>query len=158
VPDLLYDGFGTFFFNAFSSTLLQKPPPRPPGLANFDSIDDCIPAHARSACEQHRPWIEEQVSLGRNTVAIYQDLVELFAFEHKYNSVKRFCRALRKKSTKQSSTAAPVCLDDAHILTPMFQEGCVEVESGSLGPAARGGIPVFWRRTPYVVLNIGGHP
>jgi transposase len=80
---------------------VQNPPPRPPGLGNFDSIDDRIPAHARSACEQHRPWIEEQVGLGRNAVAIYQDLVELFVFEHKYNSVKRFCRALRKKSPKQ---------------------------------------------------------
>jgi len=57
-----------------------------------------MPAHARSACEEHRPWIEEQVRLGRNAVSIYQDLVELYAFEHRYNSVKRFCRALRKKN------------------------------------------------------------
>ena len=63
--------------------------------------DEPIPAHARSACEQHRPWIEEQVRLGRNAVAIYQDLVERFAFEHKYNSVKRFCRALRRKNPIQ---------------------------------------------------------
>jgi hypothetical protein len=34
-------------------------------------------------------------------VAIYQDLVERFAFEHKYNSVKRFCRVLRKKHPAQ---------------------------------------------------------
>lgn len=57
-----------------------------------------MPAHARSACEEHRPWIEEQVRLGRNAVSIYQDLVELYAFEHRYNSVKRFCRALRQKN------------------------------------------------------------
>jgi hypothetical protein len=63
--------------------------------------DDPTPAHARSACEHHRLWIEEQVRLGRNTVSIYQDLVERFAFEHKYNSVKRFCRALRKKNPAQ---------------------------------------------------------
>ena len=31
----------------------------------------------------------------------YQDLVEQYAFEHKYNSVKRFCRALRKKDPRQ---------------------------------------------------------
>lgn len=60
-----------------------------------------MPANARSACEQHRLWIEEQVYLGRNAVSIYQDLVEQFAFEHKYNSVKRFCRALRKKDPVQ---------------------------------------------------------
>ncbi len=34
-------------------------------------------------------------------MAIYQDLVECFAFEHKYNSVKRFVRCLKKKSPKQ---------------------------------------------------------
>jgi len=39
--------------------------------------------------------------MGRNAVSIYQDLVEQFAFEHKYNSVKRFCRALRKKDPIQ---------------------------------------------------------
>jgi hypothetical protein len=32
------------------------------------------------------------VRLGRNAMAIYQDLVELFAFTHRYNSVKRFVR------------------------------------------------------------------
>jgi len=89
----------------------QNPPPRPPVLevpvsesetacASADE-DRPIPAHARSACEHHRLWIEEQVRLGRNAVSIYQDLVERFAFEHKYNSVKRFCRALRKKNPAQ---------------------------------------------------------
>lgn len=39
--------------------------------------------------------------MGRNAVSIYQDLVERFAFEHKYNSVKRFCRALRRKNPIQ---------------------------------------------------------
>jgi hypothetical protein len=41
----------------------QIPPPRPPGRA--ESADACIPAHARSACEPHRAWIEEQVRLKR---------------------------------------------------------------------------------------------
>jgi len=79
----------------------QNPPPRPPALKRSADEDDSMPAHARSACEEHRPWIEEQVRLGRNAVAIYQDLVERFAFEHKYNSVKRFCRALRRKNPSQ---------------------------------------------------------
>ena len=81
----------------------QNPPPRPPEspVPAPASEDEQIPAHARSACEQHRPWIEEQVCLGRNAVSIYQDLVERFAFEHKYNSVKRFCRALRRKNPTQ---------------------------------------------------------
>jgi transposase len=85
----------------------QNPPPRPPAhealISAFEFSADAypIPAHARSACEHYRLWIEEQVRLGRNAVSIYQDLVERFAFEHKYNSVKRFCRALRRKNPVQ---------------------------------------------------------
>lgn len=79
----------------------QNPPPRPPAFQASAAPDEHMPVHARSVCEQHRPWIEEQVRLGRNAVAIYQDLVERFAFEHKYNSVKRFCRALRRKNPIQ---------------------------------------------------------
>ena len=79
----------------------QNPPPWPPACEDSASGEGKIPAHARSACEHHRPWIEEQVRLGRNAVSIYQDLVERFAFEHKYNSVKRFCRALRRKNPVQ---------------------------------------------------------
>jgi transposase/5S rRNA maturation endonuclease (ribonuclease M5) len=71
----------------------QNPPPRPPG-AN-------LPKHARSACEAHQSWIEEQVRLGRNAMAIYQDLVERFGFTNRYNSVKRFVRGLKKKDPQQ---------------------------------------------------------
>src|SRR5690606_6747646 len=60
------------------STEGQNPPPRSPAP----------PKHASSACEPHRTWIEEQAQLGRNAQAIYQDLVDRFGFEHRYNSVK----------------------------------------------------------------------
>ncbi|HVH81554.1 MAG TPA: IS21 family transposase, partial [Stellaceae bacterium] len=60
--------------------------PRPPARP---------PKEARSACEVHRAWIEKQVELGRNAQSIYQDLVEEFDFTHRYNSVKRFVRALK---------------------------------------------------------------
>jgi transposase len=62
----------------------QTPPPRPPA-----------PKEPRSACEEHRAWIEGQVQLGRNAQSIYQDLVEGFGFTHRYNSVKRFVRTLK---------------------------------------------------------------
>ena len=39
----------------------QNPPPRPPAFTGIEAIKESIPAHARSACEHHRPWIEEQV-------------------------------------------------------------------------------------------------
>ena len=73
----------------------QNPPPRPPASGKK------LPKHARSACEPHREWIEEQVRLGRNAMAIYQDLVERFGFTHRYNSVKRFVRGLKTKDPEQ---------------------------------------------------------
>lgn len=79
---------------------VQIPPPWPPALAP-DPSPLRLPAHARSACEPHRAWIEAQVRLGRNAMAIYQDLVDRFGFEGRYNSVKRFCRALRTQAPEQ---------------------------------------------------------
>jgi transposase len=82
----------------------QIPPPWPPAEAaaagGLDPLPK-LPAHARSACEPHREWIEAQVRLGRNAVAIYQELVDAFGFAQRYNSVKRFCRALRKREPEQ---------------------------------------------------------
>src|SRR3990170_4378534 len=81
----------------------QIPPPRPPaGEAGGEAV--CrprLPAHARSACEAHREWIQAQVHLGRNAMAIYQELVDRFGFARGYNSVKRFCRALRAREPEQ---------------------------------------------------------
>ncbi|MGH8634311.1 MAG: IS21 family transposase [Burkholderiales bacterium] len=81
----------------------QIPPPRPPaGVAGGSAISGLkLPAHARSACEAHRQWIEAQVRLGRNATAIYQELVDRFGFAQRYNSVKRFCRALRRREPEQ---------------------------------------------------------
>ena len=81
----------------------QIPPPRPPaGEAGGSALSgQRLPAHARSACEAHREWIEAQVLLGRNAMAIYQELVDRFGFAQRYNSVKRFCRALRRREPEQ---------------------------------------------------------
>jgi transposase len=73
----------------------QNPPPRPP------APEEKQPKHIGSACEPHRPWIEEQLRLGRNAMAIYQDLVEQFGFTHRYNSVKRFVRGFKRKDPQQ---------------------------------------------------------
>jgi transposase len=75
----------------------QTPPPRPP----TPTVAPRPPAHARSSCEAHRDWIEAQVRLGRNATAIYQELVDRFGFTARYNSVKRFCRALRRREPEQ---------------------------------------------------------
>ena len=63
---LITEGVAT----GFDVQKAQNPPPRPPGFFESQSR---IPFHARSACEVHRQWIEQQVRLGRNAVAIYQD-------------------------------------------------------------------------------------
>jgi len=74
----------------------QIPPPRPPAPAAKN------PAGVTpSACEPHRGWIEAQVSLGRNAVAIYQDLVERHGFTQRYNSVKRFVAKLRAREPER---------------------------------------------------------
>jgi hypothetical protein len=54
-----------------------------------------VPKESRSACDEHRTWIREQDDLGRNAQACFQDLVEGFCFADRYNSVKRFARAVR---------------------------------------------------------------
>jgi transposase len=77
----------------------QIPPPRPPAPAGTQP--SALPAHARSACELHRAWIEAQVRLGRNATAIYQELVDCYGFQSRYNSVKRFCRSVRKCEPEQ---------------------------------------------------------
>lgn len=73
----------------------QIPPPRPPAPA------EAANSVVQSACEPHREWIEAQIRLGRNAVAIYQDLVDHHGFASRYNSVKRFCRSLRQHEPAQ---------------------------------------------------------
>ena len=69
----------------------QIPPPWPPAAAST----------SYSLCEPHRDFIEAQLLLRRNAVSIYQDLVDAHGFTAAYNSVKRFVRALRKKTPEQ---------------------------------------------------------
>ena len=60
-----------------------------------------IPKKARSHCEPHHNWIVGEVKKGRNAMAIYQDLVDRFGFTHRYNSVKRYVRGLKKTEPEQ---------------------------------------------------------
>lgn len=65
----------------------QNPPPRPPAQT--------------SACEPWREFIQAQLELKRNAMAIYQDLVDIHGFGHGYNSVKRFVAQLREREPEQ---------------------------------------------------------
>jgi transposase len=69
----------------------QTAPPWPPAS----------PPVATSRCEPHRDFIEAQVRLSRNAMAIYQDLVDVHGFSGAYNSVKRFVAQLRRKEPEQ---------------------------------------------------------
>jgi len=94
-------GVATGFSGDGTGTGDQTPPPRPPAFE-----DPCTPMGAPmvrtiSACEPHRVWIEAQVSLGRNAVSIYQDLVEGYGFPHRYNSVKRFVGRLKARAPER---------------------------------------------------------
>jgi transposase/5S rRNA maturation endonuclease (ribonuclease M5) len=88
---------------------VQNPPPWPP------ASELKMPKHVRSACEPHQEWIEEQVKRGRNAMAIYQDLVELFGFTHRYNSVKRFVRLLKKKAPEQYDRLEFLMAEEAQV-------------------------------------------
>ena len=70
---------------------LQIPPPCPPAVAQ-PSV---------SACEPHSEFIEAQLRLKRNFMAIYQDLVDQHGFTGAYNSVKRFAGGLRQGAPEQ---------------------------------------------------------
>jgi hypothetical protein len=74
-----------------TGTVAQIPPPRPPAP----------PAVTASACEPHRDFVEAQLRLRRNAMAIYQDLVGRFGFTGACNSVKRFAGKLRQREPKQ---------------------------------------------------------
>ena len=61
-----------------------------------------ISAGARSSCEPLREAIELALSKGRNAKAIWQDLVDSSGFSGSYQSVKRFIRNLRGKSSPEA--------------------------------------------------------
>jgi hypothetical protein len=56
----------------------QIPPPWPPvpTAARVETSVPALPQHARSTCEGHREWIEAQVRLWGNAMAICQEPVD----------------------------------------------------------------------------------
>jgi transposase len=96
-----------------------------------------------SACEPYFDFIELSLSKGRNAKAIYQDLVDDYGFQGRYQSVKRFVRQLR------SRPGTPAC---AVIVTPPGEEA--QVDYGS-GPMVRDPQSGRYRRTRMFVLTLG---
>ena len=79
----------------------QIPPPRPPAPAPPSAPTPVAATATASACEPHRGFIEAQLRLRRNAMAIYQDLVDLHGYTGAYNSVKRFANKLRHREPEQ---------------------------------------------------------
>jgi transposase len=73
----------------------QITPPRPPASTLGAS------ASTTSLCEPHRAFIETQLKLGRNAMAIYQEMVDVLGFAGRYNSVKRFVSRIRVREPEQ---------------------------------------------------------
>jgi hypothetical protein len=96
-----------------------------------------------SACQAYREAIEIGLSRGRNTMAIWQDLVDACGFSSGYQSVRRFVSKVRR-------TQAPEAC--AVIITAPGEEA--QVDYGS-GPMVRDPANGKYRRMRLFVLTLG---
>ena len=97
---------------------------------------------AESACEPYRERIEAAVRLGRNAMAIWQDLVEDVGFTARYASVRRFVRQLRRTAPPEARVV---------IVTTPGEEA--QVDYGE-GPMVRHPEIGKYRRTRLFVLTL----
>jgi hypothetical protein len=74
--------------NEYQVTTDSGEPPGSPGPPNR-------PKPSPSFCEAYRELIAQELSKGRNAMAIWQDLVSYHGFRAGYQTVKRFVRKLR---------------------------------------------------------------
>jgi transposase len=74
-----------------------------------------VTTKSRSSCEVHRPFIEAEVSKGRNGMAIFQDLVEQHGYEGSYDAVKRFVRSIVSRTPKISCRFETLPGQDAQV-------------------------------------------
>jgi len=116
-------------------------PPKPA----IEATTDSEPPRRRSvsACEPYREVIEQALDLGRNAMAIWQDLVTQYGFEPGYQSVKRFTNKIRPSQVLQ---ARPV------IVTAPGEEA--QVDYGT-GPMVRDPQTGKYRRTRLFVMTLG---
>jgi transposase len=97
----------------------------------------------RSACEAYRERIEQGLALGRNSKAIWQDLVSDHGYAGGYQTVKRFVHKLRGPRRPEAAGI---------ILTAPGEEA--QVDYGS-APMVRDPQSGKYRRTRLFVLTLG---
>jgi len=112
-------------------------------VANGDGQGPPGRTPSASACEPYRELIEQGLRLGRNAMAIYQDLVTDHGFASRYNSVRRFAIKLRGREVPE---AHPV------IITAPGEEG--QVDYGE-GPMVRDAQTGKYRRARLFVFTLG---
>lgn len=96
-----------------------------------------------SACAPHRDRIEAAIRVGRNAMAIWQDLVDEVGFTARYASVRRFVRQLR-------GAPAP----EARVVITTAPGDEAQVDYGE-GPMVRQPETGKHRRTRLFVLTLG---
>src|ERR1700752_4209143 len=101
------------------------------------------PKSSPSTCEPYREQVELGLRLGRNAMAIWQDLVSDHGFAGGYETVKRFVRKLRGPRIREAAGI---------ILTAPGEEA--QVDYGS-GPMVRDPQTGKYRRTRLFVLTLG---
>ena len=120
-------------------------PPAKPAISKPEVSTDSPPSRApsASACAPHREQIEAALKLGRNAMAIWQDLVEE-GFTARYASVRRFVRQLRGRTPVEARVV---------ITTAPGEEA--QVDYGD-GPMVRHPQTAKYRRTRLFVLTLDG--
>jgi transposase len=101
------------------------------------------PSRSASDCEPFRETIEHALNLGRNAMAIWQDLVTNHGFNGAYNTVKRFVGKRRGSTAKEAVGI---------ILTAAGEEA--QVDYGT-GPMVRDPQTGKYRRTRLFVMTLG---
>ena len=130
--------------NAVLAVPADADPAKPAMVVTTDSEPEkAVTNRAASACEPYREAIELALSLGRNAMSIWQDLVDQHGFAGGYQSVKRFVRRLRGKHVPEAR---------AVIVTAPGEEA--QVDYGS-GPMVRDPLSGKYRRTRLFVLTLG---
>lgn len=129
---------------AVSTDAGQAPPVIPEGVST-DPAPPSPPARApsASACEPYRELIADAVGLGRNAMAIWQDLVDDHGFAARYASVRRFVLTLRGAAPTEARVV---------ITTAPGEEG--QVDYGE-GPMVRDPATGKHRRTRLFVFTLG---
>ncbi len=128
------------------STDLGPAKPATTAMVSTDPPLSSAPERAptASACEPYRELIVDALGLGRNAMAIWQDLVDDHGFTARYASVRRFVGQLRGQAPAEARV----------VITTAPGEEC-QVDYGGDGPMVRDPNTGKYRRVRLFVLTLG---